>query len=317
MLFSGTSNVNNHNYYNQLPKLVPPPPPLALTQLSFPNTPSDNKNKKIDLTKIDQTKMSSSNYNSKQQPPPPPPPPTTTSSSTVTSPPYIGHSSVSGSPEFVSEFKTSISVGADFSFNDITVQLVDDMNNAKKLYIHCLRIVPVPERSVTLKSGQIVKVDLNYMNANGKFLKKELKREIAIPLNSDINTLESYLENGNLVIKCLLRSDANSTAANTPHTYLPKSFTNSTTNSQQPQPLTSASSRTNKLLPPTLPLDTSSNKLNQDVISHHSSKKQQSQVTNNSSILDLDNSTKSKSSNGIKSSLYFTYEKLNTGRPRI
>ena len=110
------------------------------------------------------------------------------------------------SPEFVSEFKTSISVGADFTYNDITVQLVDDLNSTKKLFIHCFRILPIPERSVTLKSGQIVKVDLNYANGS-KFIKKELKKEIVIPPNSDINTLESYLENGHLVIKCMLRND--------------------------------------------------------------------------------------------------------------
>lgn len=171
------------------------------------------RNKKIDLEKIDQTKMNNNEpkVNTKADKKI-----DTKVYSNQNNKPPILDSVANLSPEFISEFKTSISVGSDFTYNDITVQLVDDLNSAKKLFIHCFRIVPIPERSVTLKSGQIVKVDLNFANGN-KFIKKELKKEIIIPPNSDINTLESYLENGNLVIKCLLRNE-------THPSYMPKNF---------------------------------------------------------------------------------------------
>ena len=162
----------------------------------------EKSSKKIDLTKITQTKMNTNNTNTSDMLKAPPKKILEPSSK----PPILDTISFL-TPEFVSEFKTSISVGADFTFNDITVQLVDDLNNTKKLYVHCYRVMPVPERSVTLKSGQIVMVDLNYANGS-KFVKKELRREVVIPANSDINTLESYLENGHLVIKCLLRSES-------------------------------------------------------------------------------------------------------------
>ncbi len=169
------------------------------------------RNKKMEISKIDQSKELKTNtkmdksLNSKVN-----------GNNNQNNKPPILDSIAYLSPEFVSEFKTSISVGSDFTYNDITVQLVDDLNSSKKLFIHCFRIVPIPERSVTLKSGQIVKVDLNFANGS-KFIKKELKKEIVIPPNSDINTLESYLENGNLVIKCLLRNE-------THPNYMPKNF---------------------------------------------------------------------------------------------
>ena len=113
------------------------------------------------------------------------------------------------SADFVTEYKTCINVGNEFTSNDITVQLVDDQNNAKKLYVHCYRLEPVSARSVTLSTGQLPsKMDVSYANANGhNYLRKELKKEIVIPSNADINTMESYLENGSLVIKCLLNQN--------------------------------------------------------------------------------------------------------------
>ena len=244
MLFGGGGS----GHHNQLKKTQPPPPP----------SPQLNQEKKIDLTKIDQTKMRTQQNKSN------------------TKPPILVETNSIVSPEFVSEFKTSISVGADFTFNDITVQLVDDLNSSKKLFIHCLRVVPVPERSVTLKSGQIVKVDLNYMNTNGKFLKKELKREIIIPPNSDINTLESYLENGNLVIKCLLRSES----------YLLSGYLSAGAKNLPQLPM----SRMAKL--PSSLFNKSSHKLNQDLNPSMMTKQQSNKTT------ELDNSKTNNNSNG-------------------
>jgi hypothetical protein len=249
MLFGGGGGGGGDHQPN---KIQPPPP----------SSPQLSQEKKIDLTKIDQTKMRTQQNIS--------------NNTHNTKPPILVETNSIVSPEFVSEFKTSISVGADFTFNDITVQLVDDLNSTKKLFIHCLRVVPVPERSVTLKSGQIVKVDLNYMNTNGKFLKKELKREIIIPPNSDINTLESYLENGNLVIKCLLRSES----------YLPSGYSSAAVKNFPQLP----TSRMAKL--PSSLFNKSSHKLNQD-LNLSMMKKQQSNQTK-----ELDNTKTNNSSNG-------------------
>ena len=122
------------------------------------------------------------------------------------------------SADFVTEYKTCINVGNEFTSNDITVQLVDDQNNAKKLYVHCYRLEPVSARSVTLSAGQLPsKMDVSYANANGhNYLRKELKKEISIPANADINTMESYLENGSLVIKCLLHQSSSAESASLP-----------------------------------------------------------------------------------------------------
>lgn len=62
---------------------------------------------------------------------------------------------------------------------------------------------------MTLASGQLVTptaADLDLSNGTN-YLRKELKKDIHIPSNADINTLESYLENGHLVIKCMLKKE--------------------------------------------------------------------------------------------------------------
>ena len=116
------------------------------------------------------------------------------------------------SPALVNEFKTSLYVGSDFTSDDITVQLIDNFSGykvSKKLFVHCFRIEPISNKSVTLTSGQLVaptSIDLDLSNGTN-YLRKELKKDIHIPNNADINTLESYLENGHLVIKCMLKKD--------------------------------------------------------------------------------------------------------------
>ena len=86
---------------------------------------------------------------------------------------------------------------------------------SKKLFVHCFRIEPISNKSVTLASGQIIPpttIDLDLSNGTN-YLRKELKKDIHIPNNADINTLESYLENGHLVIKCMLKKEGVGSAA--------------------------------------------------------------------------------------------------------
>lgn len=69
---------------------------------------------------------------------------------------------------------------------------------------------------MTLASGQLVppsSLDLDLSNGTN-YLRKELKKDIYIPNDADINTLESYLENGHLVIKCMLKKDSGGDIAN-------------------------------------------------------------------------------------------------------
>jgi Arc/MetJ-type ribon-helix-helix transcriptional regulator len=76
----------------------------------------------------------------------------------------------------------------------------------KKLLVHCNRIEPISSRSITLTPGQFntpTTIDLN-LNDGKNYLRKELKREIVLPTECDIDSLESYLENGYLHFKCLL-----------------------------------------------------------------------------------------------------------------
>lgn len=85
----------------------------------------------------------------------------------------------------------------------------NNMKVSKKLFVHCFRIEPISNKSVTLTSGQLVTpttIDLDLSNGTN-YLRKELKKDIHIPNNADINTLESYLENGHLVIKCMLKKE--------------------------------------------------------------------------------------------------------------
>ena len=95
----------------------------------------------------------------------------------------------------VTEYKTSLSIGKDFGPDDINVQLVDDLNDPKKpkkLTINCFKIESIPT---------------NDLKETKNYVKKELNRDITLPINAEISTLESYLENGNLYFKCLLKND--------------------------------------------------------------------------------------------------------------
>ncbi len=101
------------------------------------------------------------------------------------------------------EYKTSMHIGKQFNSNEITVHLVDDIledsTPIKKLIVHCNRVEPISSRSDASDSLPAT-IDMNGNN----YLRKELKREIILPIDCDIDTLESYLENGYLYFKCFL-----------------------------------------------------------------------------------------------------------------
>lgn len=103
------------------------------------------------------------------------------------------------------QFKTSIYIGPDFGPEDISVQLVDHCYRAsKKLVVHCLKIEPIQSNSLTINTSKLAAptiIDLDLTKGNN-CLKRELKKDIYLPENSDLNTLESYLENCHLFIKC-------------------------------------------------------------------------------------------------------------------
>lgn len=80
------------------------------------------------------------------------------------------------------DFSTSIHVG-DFDIENISVQLFDDQINNKKLFIHCFQVEPIQSMS-------------------GNYIKKEFKQEVQLPNDIDINSIESYLHNRYLTIKC-------------------------------------------------------------------------------------------------------------------
>ena len=94
-------------------------------------------------------------------------------------------------------------IGKQFNSNEITVHLVDDIledsTPIKKLIVHCNRVEPISSRSDASDSLPAT-IDMNGNN----YLRKELKREIILPIDCDIDTLESYLENGYLYFKCFL-----------------------------------------------------------------------------------------------------------------
>ncbi|CAF0945657.1 unnamed protein product [Brachionus calyciflorus] len=101
----------------------------------------------------------------------------------------------------LNEFKTSLYIGPEFGPDDISVQLIDN----KKLIVHCLKIEPLKSNSLTINTSKIAgptTIDLDLTKGNNS-LKRELKKDVFLPENCDINTLESYLENCNLFIKCL------------------------------------------------------------------------------------------------------------------
>lgn len=104
------------------------------------------------------------------------------------------------------EFKTSIYIGPDFGPQDISVQLVDGKNKvSKKLFVHCLKIEPIQSNSLTINTSKLATptiIDLDLTKGNN-CLKRELKKDVHLPDNCDIDTLESYLENSYLFIKCM------------------------------------------------------------------------------------------------------------------
>ena len=140
------------------------------------------------------------------------------------------------SHQLISEFKTSIFVGNEFSSNDISVQLINDAMDTeagKKLLVNCFKIEPIPSKSMKFSTGSsknsesarshhpptatntssnpnTTRIDLNFSNGKN-YIRRELIKEIALPINGDTRTLESYLENGFLVIKCRLKQSASLT----------------------------------------------------------------------------------------------------------
>ena len=116
------------------------------------------------------------------------------------------------------EYQTSIHVGQHFTAKDITVNL--DVNNendlnsfistANKLTVHCLKSEPLNTSAVTNSFMQSLLDSNNAETARygtTSCLRKELKREIVLPSNADINTLESYLDEGFLYFTCKLVKD--------------------------------------------------------------------------------------------------------------
>ena len=124
-------------------------------------------------------------------------------------------------PRNSNQFKTLLTIGPDFNAEDITVQLTENYANSKKLFIHCFRVEAVNKFS--LKSSDLanqnittdVGLEIGGNNENTQpsgqsslkkenYIKKEIQRDVHLPINADLNTLESYLEDGELVIECKL-----------------------------------------------------------------------------------------------------------------
>jgi hypothetical protein len=84
------------------------------------------------------------------------------------------------------EYRVSVNVGK-FNIDDISVQLIDEAYDTK-LLIHCLNIEPLESMS-------------------GNFLKKEFKKDIKIPKNVDLETLETYFYNDILTFTCKYKQE--------------------------------------------------------------------------------------------------------------
>ena len=86
-----------------------------------------------------------------------------------------------------SEYRISVNVGK-FAIDDINVQLIDDTNGETKLLIYCLKIEPIESMA-------------------GNFLKKEFKKEVKMPKNVDINSLETYFYNDIITFTCKYKEE--------------------------------------------------------------------------------------------------------------
>lgn len=103
-------------------------------------------------------------------------------------------------PKQLTEYRTSLHIGR-FNISDITVQLIDENDDKlnKKLVVHCYHVEPI-------------------QNKAGNYLKKEFKREISMPSNVDISTLESFYYNEILTIKCKYKQNQQPTSPHLPKT---------------------------------------------------------------------------------------------------
>jgi len=194
---------SKYGIYKGLVASNPPPTPLLHSQ------------SQIQQQQQQQQQQLQSQQMSRQQPPPPMPQQQTSKPAKASLKASILPNEIEQKTQSLksspAEFKTSLHIGKQFNSNEITVHLVDDILEdnktvVKKLLIHCNRIEPISSRSITLTPGQFnapTTIDLN-LNDGKNYLRKELKREIVLPNECDIDSLESYLENGYLHFKCLL-----------------------------------------------------------------------------------------------------------------
>lgn len=97
-------------------------------------------------------------------------------------------------------FKSAIYIGEEFLAEDISVQLVENCHQSKKLFIRCFRVEPIANMK---NAAYYAKNMINFIN-DDENIQKELQKEIQLPSNVDLGTLESYLEDGSLFIECKL-----------------------------------------------------------------------------------------------------------------